>query len=302
MTVIAFIIALAVLVVLLRISLRFWDRHDFAESAFNRRQFLVWSFKGMAAPLCIWMLVNVGVSTRFPPVLAWIEAAKSHGGHWVSAWLALVPPTLFVLSSYWAAATFIWLVSAHVIELECDRRDLIASIVLWSALLSPVLALILYLGRFAAVGIVVVVVLVPVLTELLALGNPRKKLINPIYSIAVEKIRAGRYSAAEREVIRQLAKRDSDFTGWMMLAELYANHFNDLPEADRLVHELCRQPDITRDQMSQAFHQLADWYLKIGKDPAAARRTLEEICCAFPATHLGDLARQRINNLPMCSA
>jgi len=86
-----------------------------------------------------------------------------------------------------------------------------------------------------------------------------------------------------------------------MLAELYANHFNDLPEADRLVRELCKQTDITRDQMSHAFHQLADWYLESAKDPVNARRSLEEICNAFPATHLGDVARQRINNLLMRS-
>jgi len=209
---------------------------------------------------------------------------------------------MFVLSSYWAATTLLWLVAAHVIELECDRRDLIASMAVWSALLSPVLALILYLGKFAAVGVVVVIVCAPVLTELLALGNPRKKMIHPMYSRAIQKIQAGKYSVAEREIIRQLTKRDSDFTGWMMLAELYANHFNDLREADQLVHELCRQPDISRDQMSQALHQLADWHLRIGKDPTAARGTLEEICRAFPATHLGDVARQKINNLPMASA
>src|SRR5260221_12249231 len=127
MTIIAFIIASAVLVACVRVSLRFWDRHDVEESFFNRRQFIIWSFKGMIIPLLVWMVLNAGISTRFPPVLASIEAAKTHGGRWVAAWLALVPPALFILSSYWAAATFLWLVATHVIEWECDRRDLIAS-------------------------------------------------------------------------------------------------------------------------------------------------------------------------------
>src|SRR6267378_3816359 len=222
MTVIALIVALAVLVLLVRVSLRFWDRHEIEGISFNRRQFLIWFFKGILVPLCVWMLVNAGISTRFPPVLASIEAAKTHGGHWISAWFALVPPAIFVIASYWTAATFFWLVATHVRELECDRRDLLGSMLVWIAFLSPVIALVVYLGRFASAGVAVVLVLVPVLIELLALGTPRKRLINPTYSRALEKIQAGEYSAGEREVIRQLAKHDSDFTGWMMLAELYA--------------------------------------------------------------------------------
>jgi len=292
------IIALAMLFVFLRVSLRFWDRHDLEESSFNRRLFVIWFVKGIVVPLFVWMMVNVGISERFPPILASIEVAKSApGGHWLGAWLGLVPPALLILGSYWMGATFIWLVAAHVVELECDRGDLIASMGVWGALLSPILLLLVYLGHLASVGIVVTIWLIPVMSELLALGNPRKRLIHPTYAKALGKIKIGDFKIAEREVIRQLSKRDSDFEGWMMLAELYAKQFNDLPEADRLVRELCRQPELNKEQMCEALHRLADWHLNIGNNPRAARNALEEICAAYPATHAGDVARQRINKL-----
>ena len=88
----------------------------------------------------------------------------------------------------------------------------------------------------------------------------------------------------------------------MLLAELYATRFNDLPEAERLILELCRQPELTRQQMSDALHRLADWQLDIGKDPAAARRALDEIRRAFPATHYGDVAGKRLEQLQFTSA
>jgi TolA-binding protein len=98
-------------------------------------------------------------------------------------------------------------------------------------------------------------------------------------------------------VIRQLQKCDSDYVGWMMLAELYANRFNDLAEADRVVRDLCHQTDITREQMCDALHRLATWHLRMGKDAKAACAVLEEICHAFPGTHYADVARERIRQL-----
>ena len=118
-----------------------------------------------------------------------------------------------------------------------------------------------------------------------------------MYARALERIKQRRYSAAEREVLRQLEKCDSDFNGWMLLADLYANHFNDLDEADRLIRELCRQPEINRAQMCEALNRLADWHLTLARNTAAARRALETICEAFPATHYGDAAQQRINRI-----
>jgi len=159
----------------------------------------------------------------------------------------------------------------------------------------------LYTCGLSAVGLATVIILIPVVNEQFILGNPKRKIIHPIYARALDKLKSGKYTSAEKELLRQLQKSDSDFTGWLMLAELYANHFNDLVEADRLVHQICRQTNITREQMSQALHRLADWHLQVGRDRSAACRALEEICQAFPATHYGDLAQQRIRTLSASS-
>jgi hypothetical protein len=108
----------------------------------------------------------------------------------------------------------------------------------------------------------------------------------------------GKWDEAEWEVIRQLELQEDDFEGWMMLAELYALHHHDLHAADATLRELCAQPDLSISDFAVALHRLADWHLKLGEDPHAARQVLECICARLPGTHLDRMARQRIALLP----
>jgi hypothetical protein len=101
------------------------------------------------------------------------------------------------------------------------------------------------------------------------------------------------------EVIRQLERKEDDYEGWMMLAELYATKYGDLAEAERTVREVGRHPKTTKDQYCRALHRLADWYLTVAKDPHTARRTLQEICRAYPHSPVSDIARKRIDQIPL---
>jgi hypothetical protein len=83
-----------------------------------------------------------------------------------------------------------------------------------------------------------------------------------------------------------------------MLADLYANQFNDLPAAEKLIHDTCEHPGTTPSNFAVACHRLADWQLKLAQDPDAARASLVEICHRFPRSHLDHMARLRINQLP----
>jgi hypothetical protein len=85
-----------------------------------------------------------------------------------------------------------------------------------------------------------------------------------------------------------LEKHQEDFEGWMMLAEMYTSHFNDLPQADRTIRDLCQQPNITNVQISIALHRLADWHLKLGNDPDAACAALVELCRSRPNSFRAD--------------
>src|SRR5260370_41003789 len=84
----------------------------------------------------------------------------------------------------------------------------------------------------------------------------------------------------------------------MMLADLYANHFNDMAEAEQTILEICDQPRTTPSQVSIALHRLADWSLKHSQDPDPARRALQTICDRLPGTHLARMAQPRLNQLP----
>jgi hypothetical protein len=86
-----------------------------------------------------------------------------------------------------------------------------------------------------------------------------------------------------------------------MLANLYANNFNDLPEAEQTILEICEQPKTTPSQLSVALHQLANWQLLRG-DPLAARRALQMVCHRLPGSHLAHMAELRINQLPASAA
>ena len=88
----------------------------------------------------------------------------------------------------------------------------------------------------------------------------------------------------------------------MMLADLYANQFNNLPEAEQTVLELCSQQKTSVSQFALALHRLADWHLKLAKDPDAARRVLGLIGERLPGTHLARMAQLRINQLPASAA
>src|SRR5436853_4352969 len=81
----------------------------------------------------------------------------------------------------------------------------------------------------------------------------------PMYARAIARIKFGKYTEAEWEIIRELEKAENDFEGWMMLAELYANQFTDLAEAERTILEICDQPKLSPSQLSVALHKLADW-------------------------------------------
>ena len=88
----------------------------------------------------------------------------------------------------------------------------------------------------------------------------------------------------------------------MMLAELYANHFNNLVEAEQTVLDLCAQPATAAPQVAVALHRLADWHLKLAQNPDAARRALLVILERFPGTHLAHMAQLRIDQLPASAA
>ena len=265
-----------------------------AQAVDLRRWLRLWAIKGLAAPVLIWLIFNSGFSELFPPLMPQIQAAP-RGWATVGTFLDVAAGGFFVIASYWAAVTLGWL----LLGLEpqaADRRQFNRTVLGLSAFLVPLAVLILCgLGAESA-GVAGVVWLGPLVQAVIPMAFRQKTA--PTYVRAVVKMQRDKYREAESAVIAELEKSEDDFNGWLMLAELYADHFGDLAGAERIIRETCAQEGTNASEVCVAFNQLADWHLKLADDPAAARNALEEICRRFPETHMDRMARLRISQLP----
>lgn len=283
----AFVCAACVLVYYLS-SEDEWPRH--------RRWLASWSVKGLLVPCALWALMNIGLSWRLQPFMPEVQVAKAAGA-WFPAYLRVVAIGLFVVSSYWATVTLGWTVIRSGTRAEGEARDDFKSLCwLVLAVLGLPAAGILWLGGWTLLGTAALLLLAPMAGYGRAMLRPAR--MPPMYARAVAKLKFGKYADAEWEIIRELEKGEDDFEGWMMLAELYANHFNDISEAEQTILEICDQPRTTPSQLSVALHRLADWQLTVADNPDAARAALEMICTRLPGTHLAHMARLRIGQLP----
>jgi hypothetical protein len=266
-----------------------------------RRSLLLWSGKGLLVPFAIWALINFGLSWNLQPFMPQVQVAQNNGSDWFPAYLRVIAVGLFVISSYWTAVTLGWTLVEASTGTEGETREQFKALCLtcFIGMLVPALALVFF-GGWAMLGLAGIALLAPMAGYGSTILHGRKT--PPVYARAVARMKFGKYSEAEWEIIRELEKCQDDFEGWMMLADLYANHFNDLPEAEQSILEICDQPKTTSSQLAIALHRLADWHLQRAGDPEAARRALQMICNRLPGTHLAHMAQLRINQLPISAA
>jgi tetratricopeptide (TPR) repeat protein len=271
-----------------------WRRLPKAQAADLRRWLRIWVVKGLAAPFLVWVVFNTGFSDRFPPLMEQIQAAP-RGLATVEAFLDAMGDGFCIIGSYWAAMTLGWLLRELERQAE-HRREFTRAVLGLSAFLAPLAVLIVWGFGAGAAGVAGVLWLAPVVQTVIPMAFREKT--KPTYTRAVVKMQSDKYREAESAVIEELEKSEDDFNGWLMLAELYANHFDDLAGADRIIRDTCAQAQTTASEVCVAFNSLADWHLKLAGDPVAARAVLEEICRRFPQTHMERMARQRIGQLP----
>jgi tetratricopeptide (TPR) repeat protein len=259
-----------------------------------RRWFTGWMFKGLVVPVYLWVFFNSGISVRIPPLMPAVEFAKMNGTL-TETMEHVITLGLFVVSTYWAAVTLGWLLL--ILERQTpDRCQFHNCVLIWSVLLAPVVFFAIWASGWRFAGFAATIWLLPTLQHALALEPDQKRA--PIYSRAIAAINFDRHEEAEQAVIHELESCEDDFDGWMMLAELYANQFHDLPAAQELLRETCEHSATTPSQFAVAHHRLADWRLKLAQDPDGARAALEEICRRYPRSHLDRMARLRINQMP----
>ena len=263
----------------------------------HTRWLVGWSIKGLAVPFLLWAIMNFGISWSLPPFMPQVQAAQNSGSGWFLDFLAVLAAGLFLISSYWAAATLSWALFQSYRwlgrESQADYKSLCRTWLIGMCIPAILLAV---LGGWWTLGLAAFIVVAPISGSAPRLLAPMK--MPPMYARAIARIKFGKYNEAEMAIIQELEKREDDFQGWMMLAELYATHFNDLREAEQTVLEICDHPKTTPSQLSLALNRLADWHLKIASDPDAARRTLQMLADRLRGTHLARMAQLRMNQLP----
>jgi hypothetical protein len=272
-----------------------WRRVFSEESPWGQVSIAPWMSRGLVVPCLTWFVLNCGFLTSLPPVIPQIAVAKSSGLSWIPLLCDLTVPGLLVIGSFWAAVSFIHLLVWILVHTD-SRPEFAFTAGLLSVVLLPLAIVFWFMGRWPWAGVGTLVWLVPVTHGTVWLAWKPKPPVS--YSRAIARMKLGKYREAESEVIQQLEQCEEDFDGWMMLAELYANRFGDIAEADRTVQALCDQPNITGLQISLAFHRLADWHLKLCDNPVAAGQALKEICSRLPESHFAKMAQLRIQQLP----
>lgn len=278
------------------VALVFHYWKDFARDTekYSRDWFLQWLRRGLLAPIFVWILMNVGRAPLMPPLTRYIGVLRKNGFGF-HAFMAQIWLAGMVIVAWWAVLTLGWFLTS-LFRRARNKDDLLIATLFWSPVLLLVTWPFLYFFGWSGGAIGAFFWLWPLTHYILGVADVKPP--PPTYSGAIAKMKFGKYADAEKAIIAQLEKCETDFDGWMMLADLYANHFHDVSEAEKAICELCDEPATTPSQVSVALHRLADWQLNLRKDPAAARRVLEEICRRMPGTHLALMARHRINQLP----
>jgi tetratricopeptide (TPR) repeat protein len=119
----------------------------------------------------------------------------------------------------------------------------------------------------------------------------------PFLSIAEARRKAGRFAEAEAELRRQLEVFPTHFQTQMLLAEIQAENRHDLDAATATVEQIASQPDHVPKNVAFALTRLADWQLKLAKNPDAARGLFERIIALFPDSPEAHHAHQRLAHL-----
>ena len=257
------------------------------------KDFLKWLGTGLIVPLVLWILFNTG--WLGDPAWAYVRPVSNGGNVWWDSFRLAAGAGLFFISSYWggiSALQLLWRCWKLTEDPDVFRRRA------WigAGIFLPASVLILIFGGWVGVGLAMMLSGLGLVQ--LTVGIKVEKPAAPTYARARIAMNFGRYEEAEQEIIRELETCEDDFDGWMLLAELSATSFGDLAAADEMVRDLCRQETTTGSQVAVAFHKLADWHLKLARDPVTARKVLEQISARMPGTHLDRMARQRINQLP----
>ncbi|MCL5097187.1 MAG: tetratricopeptide repeat protein [Candidatus Omnitrophica bacterium] len=156
----------------------------------------------------------------------------------------------------------------------------------------------------AIIGLIVGIIWAPSIAAIIAKsvtiaidGGLVEPEARPFLSVAQAKRKRGQYREAIAEVERELARFPNDFPTQMLLAEIQAEDLKDLPTARDTLNRILQQEGHAQKNIAYTLNRLADWELKIGQNPDAARQALEQVQQRFPDSEPAYLASQRLAHI-----
>ena len=270
-----------------------WSRLDNGEPDWDRL-LRKWFLQGFVIPCAAWGFVNFGLIESFPSLVPRLANAQAANKVWWNLWVQAVIEGSAFIGLVWGSITYVWLMfrtgQAAGDDPEFRRK-------MWKIGIPMFLmAMILVNRSWASLPIGLLTIFMP----LVHLGLTQQEKADPYvsYSRAIGQINFGKYEDAEVEVIRQLEKKENDFQGWMMLAELYATKYKRLDDAAQVIVDLCHDASVKPVEISVACNKLADWQLTIGQNPSAARAALDLLIRSLPGSHFAEMARVRLRQVP----
>ena len=279
-------------------------------TAFKRADFAGWAIKGLGMPALLWIMMNAGALGSYGPFIPKVCNEKNKGGsQWVELMLEYVGAGMMVIAFWWLALFLAWLLCLAIKNMQDENRSTLRMVVVFGSVITlPISAFVILLGEnlssksaftgggWLAGGFAASIWLLPIVHYAMPLLIKRKT--TTFYSAAVARMKLGKPEQAEAEILKQLEQAEDDYDGWMMMAQLYAEHYHDLDTADQTVRDLCAQPGLNPGQIYMALSKLADWHLTLGDDPISARSALEIVVKAFPGSHLGRMAQAKMGQIP----
>ena len=269
----------------------YWTRFTQLPQSSVPGRFRIWLLRGLGVPLFIAFVLNLGVIPGVPPIFTPIAAARAATadiwtGYFVGA---------FVAVTWWAAISLAWILRVNLNQFPRSRRSL--GMVLPAAVIAFLPAgVVAGSTEWLGVGFAISLWLIPIVHAFIKVMP--KVHSSPCYKSVLTKLKDGQIVGAEGEALAQLEKAPADFQGWLLLAEIYAEHYRDLAMARETVFATCEQKNVTWAEISIARHRLADWHMEIEQDAESARQALYAICERMPGTYLAQLAQQRLVRLP----
>src|ERR1041384_924471 len=108
------------------------------------KSLLAWLAKAVIFPLLVWLSINCGLWPSVPILAPAVAEVRAAGGDWLSPLLDSAGAVLFIISSYWAGLSLLWI----ILQPESggqDRKEFQKTLLFWLALAAPVAGVLFWL-------------------------------------------------------------------------------------------------------------------------------------------------------------